>query len=120
MNCYVKNTRLALALLLLMIATLSGCSKRETYAEKDFVGKWKSSKVSTPIYLYENGEWELMSNEGEIMQYGVWQYFDNKIMWSYKIADQMGHDTNAIVSASPEEFRLRERDKSITIFSKLE
>jgi hypothetical protein len=108
-----------MALMLLLIAALNACSSREPTG-KDFVGTWKSSRVTTPIRLYENDEWELMANDGEVMQYGVWQYFDNKIMWSYMVDEAMGHDTNPILSAAPREFKLRERDGSITTFSKVD
>lgn len=99
---------------------LQGCSKHETFFDKDFVGKWKSSRVSTPIYLYENGEWEFLSNEDNVMQYGVWQLTGNKIMWSVKVGDQMTHDLNDILSMTPREFKIRETDRSITTFSKLD
>lgn len=120
MNCLVKNSRLVLTVMLLVIATLNGCSNRETFTEKNFVGKWKSSKTTTPIYLYENGEWEIKTDGGNVLQYEVWQYFENKIMWSFKMDDKIGHDTNAVLSATPREFKLRESDRSTTTFSKLD
>lgn len=120
MNCLVKTSRLVLTVMLVLVATLNGCSNQETFTEKNFVGKWKSSKITTPVYLYENGEWEIMTDRGEVLQFGVWQYTDNKIMWSYKVDGQIGHDMNAILSATPREFQLRESDKSITTFRKLD
>lgn len=120
MNCIVKNSKLVLTVMLVLIATLNGCSKRETFTENNFVGKWKSSKVTTPVYLYANGEWEIKTDDGVVLQYGVWQYNDNKIMWSVKVDNQISHDTNAVLSATPQEFQLRERDRSTTTFSKLD
>lgn len=124
MNCIVKNSRLVLTVMFVLIATLNGCSGRETLHEKDFVGKWKSSKVTTPVYLYENGEWEIMTNGGEVLQYGVWQITNNQIMWSTIIkdhySDHFGHDINAILSVTPREFQLRESDQSITTFTRLD
>jgi hypothetical protein len=120
MNCIARNSKLVLAALLMVFAILNGCSHRETITEKNFVGKWKSSRITTPIYLYENGEWEIKTDEGGVLQYGVWQYKDNKIMWTVHIDNQIGHDTNPVLSAIPREFQLRENDGSVTIFSKLD
>lgn len=109
----------AIAAILLLTALLGGCKAQNPLAEKDFVGKWKSSRASTPIQMFENGEWELLSEDGGVMQYGVWQVFDNKIMWSYIDDDRFGHDTNPILAASASEFRLREADGSVTTFVRL-
>lgn len=120
MNRMVKNCRLLLVSMLVLIAVLTGCSGGEKYAERDFVGKWQSSRVTTPVYLYDNGEWELKLDDGTVQQYGVWQYFDNKIMWTVRVDGRISHDVNAVLSAGPREFQLRERDGSTTIFSKLD
>jgi hypothetical protein len=119
MNCIVKNSRLVLTVMLLLLATLNGCSSGERYAESNFVGKWQSSRETTPIYLYENGEWELKTDDGVVQQYGVWQYFDNKIMWSVRVDSRIVHDPNAVLSVTPGEFQLREKDGSVTTFRKL-
>lgn len=103
-----------------VLLSLSACSSRETITDKAFVGKWKSSKLETPIYLYGNGEWEIKTERGAILQYGVWQYKANKIMWSYKINSTIGHDVNAVISATPLEFQVRESDGSTTTFTKLD
>jgi hypothetical protein len=115
----MRLSKFVLAVLLVLMALLNACSKAEL-TEKDFVGTWRSTRSTTPIRLLANGEWELTSNDGSTLQYGVWQYFDNKIMWSFILDDVMGHDTNPIVAASPREFKLRENDGSITTFSKLD
>lgn len=120
MNYLIKKSKLALTVMLTLVAALNGCSNSERFTEKNFVGKWKSSKVTTPIYLYENGEWELMKKDGTVQQYGVWQYTKNRIMWSYKAGNQMEHDMNAILSATPDEFQLRESDNSITTFNRID
>jgi len=114
----MRLSRLVLAVLLALMAFLNACSKTEL-SEKNFVGTWRTTRSTTPIRLLENGEWELTTNDGSTLQYGVWQYFDNKIMWSFILDDVMGHDTNPIVSVSPREFKLRENNGSITTFSKL-
>lgn len=120
MNGIVKNLKFVLTVMLMLVATLNGCSNPETFTENNFVGKWQSSKVTTPVYLYENGEWEIKTDDGVVLQYGVWQYSDSKIMWSVKVNGQISHDTNAVLSVTPREFQLRERDKSTTTFSKLD
>lgn len=112
-------SKLVLAAMLLCAVLAGGCKESDKLSAKDFVGTWKSSRASTPIQMYDNGEWELMTEDGGVMQYGVWQYFDRKIMWSFIIDDRFGHDTNPILSASSAEFRLRETDGSITTFVRL-
>jgi hypothetical protein len=98
----------------------SGCSNREAVTEQSFVGKWKSSKIAAPVYMYANGEWEIKAEDGVVLQYGVWQYKNGKIIWSYKVDSHIGHDANAILSATPREFQLRESDRTTTTFTKLD
>jgi hypothetical protein len=105
--------------LLLVALMCAGCG-RETTSDKSFVGKWKSTRLETPIYLYDNGEWEIKTEGGAILQYGVWQYEDNKIRWTYKVDSTIGHDVNAVLSATPQEFQVREQDGTTTIFSRLD
>jgi hypothetical protein len=106
----------------LLAATLSfsGCSNRDAIDAKHLVGKWKSSKLATPLYLHANGEWEIKTADGAILQFGVWEYKDRKIIWSYKVDSHIGHDTNPVLSAKPAEFRLRESDNTTTIFTRLD
>ena len=101
---------------------LAGCSSshQETVTAENFVGKWQSSKLITPVYLYKNGEWEIKSTEGAVLQYGVWTFKNKQIIWSYKIDDNIGHDPNFVLSVTPREFKLRESDGKITTFSKLD
>jgi hypothetical protein len=103
--------------LVLLICT--SCN-RETIVEKMFVGKWKSTKLETPVFLYENGEWEIKTDGGAILQYGVWQYKDNKIIWTYVVHSQIGHDVNTVLSATPLEFQIKEGDGSKTVFSRID
>ncbi len=119
MNCFVKNSKLVLAVILMLSATLNGCSNEEKYAESNFVGKWESSRVTNPIFLYANGEWELKTDDGTVQQYGVWHYYDNKILWSVRVDGRIIHDPNAVLSSSVGEFQLREKDGSVTTFRKL-
>jgi hypothetical protein len=96
----------------------SGCSRETT--GKNFVGKWKSSKLETPVYLYDNGEWEIKTENGAILQYGVWEYRPNAITWSFKVNSQIGHEVNEVLSVKPGEFQVKESDGSTTTFSKLD
>lgn len=121
MNYLVNHIKLVCTFLFVtaLILIYAG-SRGETITEKSFVGKWKSSKLETPIYLYANGEWEIKKNDGAILQYGVWQYKAKKIIWSYKIDSSIGHDVNAVLSATPMEFQVKESDGTTTIFKRLE
>ena len=116
MSLRADGVRRALAVVLASVLIL-GCS--EAANTKSFVGKWKSSKLMTPVYLYENGEWEIREDDGGVLQYGVWVLKDNMIIWTYKDGSQIGHDPNAVVSVTAQEFKVRERDSSITRFTRL-
>lgn len=106
--------------MLVLVTGLGACTTQDLPKERSFVGKWHSSKATAPIRMDENGEWELLTREGEVVQYGIWQYFDNKLMWSISIDGMVRHDMNTVLSASSKEFKLRERDGSVTTFSKLD
>lgn len=109
----------AVVMVMSTLFALNACSGRETITAKNFVGKWKSSRATTPVYLYENGEWELKTDDGAVLQYGVWQYKDGNILWSIKIDQKIGHDLNHVLSVSPGEFKLREMDSTTTTFTRL-
>lgn len=121
MKSFGNHSKLVLFLLFaaILILLYAG-SGREVITEKDFVGKWKSSKLETPIYLYATGEWEIKTEDGAVLQFGVWQYKDKKIIWSYKIDANVGHDVNAVLSATSREFQVQENDRTTTTFSKLD
>ncbi|MBI5430551.1 MAG: hypothetical protein HY938_08855 [Nitrosomonadales bacterium] len=84
--------------------------------ERDFVGTWKSSRTGTPVHMHANGEWEIRTEEGSVLQYGVWQYANDWMIWSYKTGGTVEHDANAVLSVHPEEFQVRERDGTTTTF----
>ena len=121
MQPFVKQIKwifiLLLATALILFYVGSG---REAIKEIFFVGKWKSSKLKTPIYLYANGEWEIRKDDGAVLQYGVWQYKDKRIIWSYKIGSHVGHDSNPVLSATAHEFQVGESDGTTTTFKKLD
>lgn len=101
---------------------LCACSQKVMFTEHDFVGKWRSSKADTPVYIYENGEWEVHSAEGNLLQYGVWQIVGANIMWSYKEPSraQIEHDINRVLSVTPKQFKVLEMDRTTTTFTRLE
>jgi hypothetical protein len=101
------------------LLALPACNRHTPIDTKVFVGKWHSSRLATPLYLYANGEWEIRQDDGTVLQYGVWEYKDHHLLWSYKLGKQFGHDTTTVLAASPQEIRLQESDNSTTIFTKL-
>lgn len=117
---FFSSSKILAAAVLVLAASLGACVKETPIDSQFFVGKWHSSKATTPIRIDANGEWELLTRDGEVTQYGVWQYFDHKLMWSVMIDGQTSHDLNAVMSAGAKEFKLRERDGSVTTFSKLD
>ena len=121
MDFLIKRHKPVLILLFVSVLySLNACSDRQTFTEKSFVGKWQSTRASTPIYLYDNGEWEIKSDDGAVLQYGVWQLKGQNIVWSYKIDSSIGHDSNHILSVASREFKVRESDRSTTTFSRLD
>jgi len=98
---------------------LSGLSACKRINEHDFVGKWQSSRALTPIHLAANGEWEIRKDDGTVLQYGIWRYADNKLIWSFKQGERVIDDPTAVLSVDAREFRIRERDGATTVFSRL-
>ncbi|MDD5056733.1 MAG: hypothetical protein PHQ60_02595 [Sideroxydans sp.] len=108
---------LAAIVALLVFASSSGPG---AIAEKDFVGKWTSSRSATPIYLYANGEWEIKADGGAAMQYGVWQIKGQQIIWSDIQRGNLEHDPDPVVYVKPNEFQVIEQDGSHTTFTRIE
>lgn len=99
-----------------LLLGLPGCKR---YSERDFVGKWQSSRAVTPIHLAANGEWEIRKDDGTILQYGVWRYEDKKLVWSFKQGDRVFDDATAVLSVDAGKFSIRERDGATTEFKRL-
>jgi hypothetical protein len=109
-----------MGVLVLMLGLFAGgCSKEAPYKEKDFVGTWKSTRSTAPLYMYEDGVWESKKESGEIEQYGVWMYTAGKILWTVRVNEQILHDPNPVLSVEPDEFKLREQDGSVTTFTRI-
>ena len=106
-------------LLIVVLGAICFALSRTTLETRSFVGKWKSTKLETPLYLYDNGEWEIKTDNGAILQYGVWRYENNNIIWNFKAGSDIIHDANPILRYKPDEFQIRENDKSVTTFTRL-
>lgn len=119
MERVLRRSKWVAGALLVVAVGLGACSKPASLSDRFFVGEWHSSKASSPIRMDQHGEWELLTKDGEVTQYGVWQYFDNKLMWSVMVDGGVIHDLNPVLSANDKEFKLRERDGSVTTFTKL-
>lgn len=103
-------------LLVLVLILQLGCSPPNLVDRKFFVGVWISSRLSLPLHLYENGEWELLKDDGSVLQYGVWDYRQNEILWHYKYGGQVHRDSTTVLSANSRAFQLRERNGDKTTF----
>lgn len=113
-----KLFRLALGLLVtacLIVYMASG----KRLNERDFVGKWQSSRLVTPLHLTANGEWEIKGEDGAVLQYGVWRLEGQKIVWTIKQGARISDDANPVLAVAPDEFRLSEKDGSVTVFKRL-
>ena len=109
----------AVALLGGLMAPLAGCSGKPHTDASSFVGRWRSSRSTVPIVLRENGEWEIKRDDGPPLQYGVWRYENQRIVWTFKVDDHVSHEANAVLSVSANEFRLREADQTTSVFTRL-
>lgn len=100
-----------------LAALLAACS-RDPRPEQ-FAGRWKSTRLATPLLLHPNGEWEIRADDGAVLQYGVWRLQGRKFVWSIRQGQQLLHDPNAIVDVRQDRFELREGDGSVTRFERL-
>ncbi len=115
---HLKLVLILAAIVALLVFASSG--GRDPITEKDFVGKWSSSRSATPIHLYANGEWEIKADGGAAMQYGVWQIKGQQIIWSDIHRGDLEHDPDPVVYVKPNEFQVIEQDGSATTFTRLE
>lgn len=110
-----------LTFLLVASLLLLGCSEQESTTVESFVGKWQQTKLVTPIYLYANGEWEIKTDDGSILQYGVWQYKDKNLFWSFKQANSnILHEVTPVLSVTSQEFQIQESDMTVTTYKRLD
>ncbi|MCG2575558.1 hypothetical protein LZ012_00960 [Dechloromonas sp. XY25] len=105
-----------LLLVLACMVALAGCKRT---SERDFVGKWQSSRAVTPIHLAANGEWEIRQDDGTVLQYGVWRYADKTLIWSIKQGERIMDDPTPVLSVESDRFTLKERNGTTTVFKRL-
>jgi len=98
------------------LLAMTGCQRMSA---QDFVGQWQSSRSNTPIHINANGEWEVKTDEGRVLQYGLWRYNDHQLIWTFKQGERLLTDANVVVSIKPDEFRLKELNGEITVFRRL-
>lgn len=98
---------------------LVGMAACQRIHERDFIGKWQSSRAVTPIYLAANGEWEIRRDDGTVLQYGVWRYADRQLVWSIQQGARILDDPTAVLAMTRDQFKLQERDGSTTVFQRL-
>lgn len=116
----MSGRRLRSAKLLLLASLLLGAlSACQRIGERDFVGKWQSSRAVTPIHLAANGEWEIRQDDGRVLQYGIWRYADKKLVWSFKQGERVIDDPTVVLAVEAREFRIRERNGATTVFRRL-
>jgi hypothetical protein len=85
----------------------------------DFVGKWVSSRTNIPVHIAANGEWELKTDEGSVLQYGLWRYESHKLIWTIRQGGRLMDDPNPVLSVAKDEFRLRELNGDETVFRRV-
>lgn len=99
---------------------LLGCARPDAVGPERFVGRWQSSRSTAPIVLDANGEWKIVRADGSVPQYGVWQYRDSHLVWSFKDDSGIVHDANTVLAVTARHFELRERDGTVTTFDRLD
>ncbi len=110
----------ATATVLVAAMALASCSRQEAPRSDLFVGKWRSSRLATPLYLHANGDWEIKTDEGAVLQYGVWESKGRRFVWSIKQGSEINQDVNEVLSAGAQRFQLREANGTTTTFDKLD
>jgi hypothetical protein len=103
-----------------MVFVSSGCFKKTADPRLILIGKWQSSRLVTPLYLYENGEWEIKRDDGAVLQYGVWEFKNNSIFWTHKSGGLVISDVNPVLQMQTTSFLLSENDHTITSFKKID
>jgi hypothetical protein len=108
-----------LAALLLTGVLIYSLVAGKKFSERDFVGQWQSSRTLTPLIIAANGEWEIKTPEGAVLQYGIWRYENQKIIWTIKQGNRITDDVNPVLSVAANEFQVREQDGKTTVFKRI-
>lgn len=111
--------RMVFVFLVVLGVVLSACGAKTQATHAFFVGKWKSSKLSMPVVLLDNGEWEIRSENGDVLQYGLWEYRGDSIVWRFKRGSETLTEVNPVIYAKDREFRLEEGGQT-TVFLRIE
>lgn len=110
----------ALGAVLLAVAALClACTPSGADTRHMLVGKWQSSRLTTPLYLHDNGEWEIKQDNGLVLQYGLWAYHSKNLIWTFKHGTVISREVNPVVTLKPSAFTLRENDRTLTTFTRL-
>ena len=112
--------RTAFQIVLGLALLAGGCTAKTEPGRESFVGKWKSSRLATPLELHENGDWEIKTGDGSVLQYGVWQLEGRRMIWTIKLNGSVRQEANAILSVGQRQFELRELDGAVTRFDRLD
>lgn len=104
---------------LLLLAAYAMSKPHVDITPESFVGKWNSTRLANPLLIQSDGEWAVKTAQGEVIQTGSWQYRDRQFLWAVRLGDQIEHEVNAVVEVKPGQFKLKEKDGSITTFTKI-
>jgi hypothetical protein len=118
-RCTISARHRRAVLVLAVTSLLAACGAKNQASAAAFVGKWKSSKLTTPLYLYPNGEWEIKTDEGGVLQFGLWEYQDGRLVWLFKSGARISRDVNPVIAVTDREFQLRE-GSLVTVFNRLD
>lgn len=108
-----------LAMLAAIGLAATGCQPQDAKYRNLLVGKWQSSKLATPLYLHDSGEWEIKQDDQTVLQYGVWELKGKTLIWSHKSGAHIISDVNTVLTLKAPAFTLRESDQSVTSFTRL-
>lgn len=114
-----RITRLFFRVLLAGVFAFGLVACKKAISEKDFVGKWQSTRTNTPIHMGANGEWEIRAADGHVLQYGLWRFADQKLIWSVKQEGKLVDDPNPVLTMAPTEFSVQELNGSTTVFKRV-
>ena len=115
----LSRRQLGISGAVLLASWCVACSPSDAEKRQWLFGKWQSSRSTTPLHLYSNGEWEIRQDNGVVLQYGLWEYAGKQLVWTVKQGEEINRDINPVISLKPDAFALRENDQSITSFKRL-
>lgn len=110
-----------LTALVCAVSLLAACGAPQPEPDY-FVGKWRSTRLTTtPLHMYENGEWEIRDDADVVLQYGLWDYRDGVLTWIYRRDGvTLSRDVNTVIAVRRREFEIRESNGDITTLTRLD